>query len=72
MHTVKLKISDKVYEKFLNALSEFSSEDITVILNKDEKSDIQEYLEKELQLLNSGKSNLLSQDEFERRLNEII
>lgn len=72
MHTVKLKISDKVYEKFLNALSEFSSEDIIVIVNKEEQSDIQEYLEKELQLLNSGKSNLLSQEEFERRLNEIV
>ena len=72
MYTIQLKISDKVYDKFIWLLSKFTKEEIEIVSDSSEFAMEKKYLQKELDELDSGKANLVSQQEFENRLNKII
>lgn len=72
MHTIKLKISAKVYDKFIWLLSKFNKEEVEIISESSDFTATKEYLQKELTEIESGKANFISQQEFENRLNEIV
>lgn len=72
MHTIHLKISDKVYDKFIWLLSRFSKEEIEIVSENPDFDATKEYLQKELNELKEGKANFISQQEFEDRLNRIV
>ncbi|WP_165733637.1 tRNA pseudouridine synthase A [Polaribacter sp. 20A6] len=73
MHTIQLKISEKVYDKFIWLLSKFNKDEVEIV-SESESSDFtatKDYLQQELNEIESGKANFISQQEFEDRLNEI-
>ena len=72
MHTIRLKISDKVYDKFLWLLSKFNKEEVEIISDNQDFLTTQIYLHKELEEIQNDSASFLSQDEFENRLDEII
>ena len=72
MQTIRLKISDKVYDKFLWLLSKFSKEEIEIVNEKKEFNSTKKYLDKELEEVISGKAKFISHNELENRLNKIV
>ena len=72
MHTIQLKINDKVYDKFIWLLSKFNKEEIEIVSETSDFKSTQNYLQKELEEIESGKANFLSQQDFENRLNNIV
>lgn len=72
MHTIQLKISEKVYDKFIWLLSKFNKEEIEIISDDQNFLSAQKHLKKELDEINSGKAVFYSQKELENRLNKVI
>ena len=71
MHTIKLKISDKVYDKFLLLLSKFGKEEVEIV-DADDYAKNKTYLEKELDEIREGNASFLSLEEFEEKLDNSI
>ena len=72
MHTIKLKISDKVYDKLLWLLSKFNKDEVEIVSDDDTFAETQQYLEKELNEIFNGKANFDSLEEFDRKLEDSI
>ena len=76
MHSVRLKINDKIYEKVLWLLSKFNKDEVEIILEETEEesafSNNRKYLKKELEEILEGKVKFLSEEEAEYRLEKII
>ena len=72
MYTIQLKISDKVYDKFIWLLSKFNKEEIEIVSESSDFTSTSNYLHNELNEIESGKAKFVSQHEFENRLNGII
>ncbi len=72
MHTIRLRISDKVYDKFLWLLSKFSKEEVEILSDDQGFISTQKYLQKELNEINSGEANFYAQDELDNRLDHVI
>ena len=72
MHTIQLKISEKVYDRFLWLLGKFNKDEIEIINDNNDFLSTRNYLQKELEEIQSSSSKFLSQDEFENRLDQII
>lgn len=72
MHTIQLKINEKVYEKFLWLLSKFSKDEIEIVSDNADFISTQNYLKKELDEIKSGEAVFYSQDDIEKRLDHII
>lgn len=72
MHTIQLKISEKVYDKFLWLLSKFSKDEIEIVSEPNDFLATKAYLQKELDEIQEGNAKFISHDEFENRLDQII
>lgn len=76
MHSIRLKINDKIYEKVLWLLSKFNKDEVEIILEETEEesafSNNRKYLKKELEEILEGKAKFLSEEEAEYRLEKII
>lgn len=72
MKTIQLKISDKVYDKFLWLLSKFSKEEIEIINGDENFINTKNYLQNELSEIDAGKASFVSEEELEYRLNKIV
>lgn len=72
MHTIRLKINDKVYDKILWLLSKFSKHEVEIINEDAEFFENQKYLEKELGDIISGNAQFIEMDEAEQRLENLI
>lgn len=72
MYTIKLKISDKVYDKFIWLLSKFNKEEIEIVSEQNDLKSTKDYLNQELTEIETGKANFISQTDFENRLNGIV
>jgi len=72
MQTVRLRISDKVYDHLMWFLSRFSSDEIQVLKESDEYISIRNYLQGELNLLEEGKTEYISLEELEKQLEATI
>ena len=72
MHTIQLKISEKVYDKFIWLLSKFNKEEVEIVSDSSDFIATKNYLHKELSEIESGKATFISQQEFENRLNGIV
>ncbi len=71
MRTIQLKVNDKVYDKIMWLLNKFSKDEVEIVCGNDFLTN-KEYLQKELDEISDGKATLLSQNEFEDRLDQII
>lgn len=72
MHTIRLKINDKVYDKILWLLSKFSKHEVEIINEDAEFFENQKYLEKELGEIISGDAKFIEMDEAEQQLENVI
>jgi len=72
MHTIRLKINDKVYDKILWLLSKFSKHEVEIINEDAEYFENQKYLEQELGEILSGNARFVEMDEAEERLEKVI
>ena len=72
MHTIQLKINDKVYDRFLWLLSKFNKEEVEIVSEDQDFISTKNYLQKELDEILSGNAKFISQNELESRLDQII
>ncbi|MFA5971426.1 MAG: hypothetical protein WC780_03655 [Lentimicrobiaceae bacterium] len=72
MHTIRLKVNDKIYEKLLWLLSKFSKDEIEIVVEDSTFNNEQKYLEKELNEIISGEAKFISIEEAEERLDKSI
>ena len=72
MQTIRLRVNDKVYKTLIRLLSKFSKEEIQVIEENDTFLSIQQYLEKELTIVEDGSGEYTSSEELENRLDATI
>lgn len=75
MHSIRLKISDKIYENVLWWLSKFSKDEVEIIIEDSEElifGDNKKYLSKELNEILDGSAKFLSEEETEYRLEKMI
>jgi len=72
MHTIRLKVNDKIYEKLLWLLSKFSKDEIEIVVENSTFSSDQKYLEKELMEIMSGEAKFIGVEEAEERLEKSI
>ena len=72
MHTIRLKINDKVYDKIIWLLSKFNKQEVEIINEDAEFFENQKYLERELSEMLSGDASFIEIDEAEERLEKVI
>jgi hypothetical protein len=70
MHTIKLRISDSVFEKLMWFLGKFNKSEVEIITEDEDLRLIKNYLDGELKEMDNGKARYISIDEFESNLNE--
>lgn len=72
MHSVKLKIDDKIYDHLLWFLRKFSKDELEIIIEDNEMLENRHYLETELKEVMEGNATFYSIDEVEERLDKVI
>ena len=72
MHTIRLKISDQVYDKVVWLLSKFSKDEIEIVPDNSTFTDNQRYLQSELNEIDEGKAHFVPFDEVDKKMEEII
>ena len=72
MHTIKLHVSDKIYNNLLWLLSKFSKDEIEIIAEDSTFTDNKKYLEQELNEIITGEANFIGVKEAEQRLENTI
>ena len=72
MHTIRLKVNDKIYDKLLWLLNKFSKDEIEIVVEDSTFNHDQKYLEKELQEIISGEAKFIGVEEAEERLDNRI
>ncbi len=72
MHSVKLIISDKVYDRIMSLLKKFSTNEVQIITENEDFQNTKKYLENELKEMDAGNASFYSLEEFEKKLEDNI
>ena len=72
MHSVKLKIDDKIYDNLLRLLSKFNKDELEIVIEDSNWVEQKQYLEAELKEVIEGNAAFYSINEVEQRLEKII
>lgn len=72
MHTLRLRVNDRVYDKFIWLLSKFNKDEIEIIPETNDFTKNQKYLAGELNEILNGKAKFIEMEEAEERLENII
>ena len=72
MHTIRLKINDKVFEKIIWLLSKFGKDELEIINEDSDFIGNQKYLGGEIREIIKGKATFIGFDEVEQRLENTI
>lgn len=72
MLTVRLNIKENALDRVMQSLNAFSSDELVVINEDQNYLANQKYLHKELEDINNGNVELVSHEELENSLNEVI
>jgi uncharacterized protein YdcH (DUF465 family) len=72
MQTIKLKVNDSIYDKIMWFLSKFNKDEIEIISENHEFVSNQNYLQNELDQIETKKAKFYSINEVEDELDEII
>ncbi|NOU16347.1 MAG: tRNA pseudouridine synthase A [Bacteroidales bacterium] len=72
MHTLRLRVNDRIYDKFIWLLSKFNKDEIEVIPETNDFTKNQKYLAGELNEILNGKAKFVEMEEAEERLENII
>jgi hypothetical protein len=72
MHTIKLNVSDSIYNELIVLLTRFSKEEIEIISDEENFTVSKNYLNLELEDLKSGKATFYTVDEATVRIEKTI
>ena len=72
MHSVKLKIDDKIYDTLLKLLSKFNKDELEIVIEDSNWVEQKQYLKAELKEVIEGNATFYSMNEVEQRLEKII
>jgi hypothetical protein len=72
MHTIKLKINDRIYDQLIRELGKFSKDEVEIVLDEPFFVETKKYLDAALDEINSGKAKFLTVNEAEQRLENRI
>jgi len=72
MHTLKLKIDDRIYDKLIRQLGKFSKDEVEIVLDEPNFNETKKYLGAELDEITSGKAKFFTVNEAEQRLENLI
>ena len=72
MHTLRIKVNDKVYDKLLWLLGKFNKDEIEIIAGTSDFTKNQKYLAIELNEIQNGTANFIEIDEAGQRLENMI
>jgi len=72
MHTIRLRINDKIYKNLIWLLGKFNKEELQIIEENDQFTSVQDYLKKELVKLDEGKEELIDLDDIDQELERTI
>ncbi len=72
MQTIRMRVSDKVFDNLMWFLSRFNTDEIQVIKESNEYVSIQNYLQHELNQLEEGKVEYLTLEALDKQLEETI
>lgn len=72
MHTIKLKINDRIYDKLIRQLGKFSKDEVEIVLDELNFVETKKYLDAELDEIRSGKAKFITVNEAEQRLENLI
>jgi hypothetical protein len=72
MHTIKLKIDDRAYDKLIRQLSKFSKDEVEIVWDEPNFVETKRYLDAELDEITSGMAMFLTVNEAEQRLENLI
>ena len=72
MTTIKLKVNDKILDKFIWLLNQFSKEDLTIIEEGKSFNSNKENLKKELDYVESGNAKFHTVNEANEILEKVI
>ena len=72
MHTLKLKINDRVYDRLMALLSKFEKGDIEIVSETSEFVNNKAYLSQELNEILTEKTSFLTLEEAEQRFETVI
>jgi hypothetical protein len=72
MHSVKLKIDDKIYDNLLWLLNKFNKDELEIVFEDTDFLEQKRYLEAELKEVIDGNASFYSMNEVEERLEKLI
>ena len=72
MHTIRLRVNDKVYRNLMWFLERFKKDEIQVINEDSEFISIQEHLKTELEILENVKNEFVTLEELDDELEKTI
>ena len=72
MQTIRLRVNEKVYKNLIRFLSKFSNDEIQVIEENETYLSIQQYLEKELAIVEDGSAEYTTIEDLENILEATI
>ena len=72
MHTIKLKIDDRVYDKLIWLLGKFTKDELEIVIEELDFTKTKKHLEIELDDILSDKANFLTVNETEQKLENLI
>jgi len=72
MPTIKIKVSDKIYQKLMAMLRSFSKEEVEIVQEDSDFEQNQAYLQAELKEMDEGNAEFESEETVNERLNNVI
>jgi len=72
MHTLKLKIDDRIYDELIRQLGKFSKDEVEIIMDESSFNETKKYLDAELDEITNGKAKFFTVNEAEQRLENRI
>ncbi|MBT3802719.1 MAG: tRNA pseudouridine synthase A [Bacteroidetes bacterium] len=72
MQTIRLRVNDQIYKNLMWFLKRFNKEEIQIIEENEDFLSIQDYLRKELELVEKDTAEFISLEELDRDLESSI
>ncbi len=72
MHTLRLRVDNKIYKNLMWFLARFSKDEIQIEEESDQYISTRQYLEKELKTIEEGKAEYISIEQLDDDLEAIL
>ncbi len=72
MHTIRLRVDNKIYKNLMWFLGRFSKDEIQIEEETDQFISTRQYLEKELRVIEEGKAEYISVEQLNDDLETIL